>query len=179
MKRFLWQAITLTMVFAIPLLVAACGDDDDNPDLDTKLLGTWQSTISKVWEYKNDILVAHWEDLDDETSRSYEVENGKETGEYRDHKKQDVDKAWADFTFKSDGTLSSIDNYGEAKTYKVIMSDGTMTVTEEGSSEVYQLQYVLAGGELIVTSDQRASYDQQGYSYYTIAHYQRGSHSGK
>lgn len=172
-ESFLIAVWTLMMTMAIPTLFISCGDDKEENALDERLMGTWHRTLLDVWEYKNDVLTAHWQDLDGKTERVYEVEDGKETGEYRDF--QNTEDNLEEVTFNSDGTVVSIVNKSETTRDTFETSNGAMTVTLN-QGEVNILQYDITDGQLVITSDNRKEYDEEGYSYFTIAHYQRGGY---
>ena len=54
-----------------------------------------------------------------------------------------------------------------------------MTITDSSNGKVYQIPYEIKDGILIFTNDKRKDYDEDGYSYFSITHYQRGSYPGK
>ena len=81
-------------------------------------------------------------------------------------------------TFNSDGTVVSIVNKSETTRGTFETSNGAMTVTSN-QGEVNILQYDITDGQLVITSDNRKEYDEEGYSYCTIAHYQRGGYPQK
>ena len=172
-ESFLIAVWTLMMTMAIPTLFISCGDDKEENALDERLIGTWHRTLLDVWEYKNDVLTAHWQDFDGKTDRVYDVEDGKETGEYRDF--QNTEDNLEEVTFNSDGTVVSIVNKSETTRDTFETSNGAMTVTSN-LGEVNILQYDITDGQLVITSDNRKEYDEEGYSYFTIAHYQRGGY---
>ena len=174
MKKFYLSAIVLMMAF---VFVSCNNDDDDNPTVDKRLVGTWYSTTSEVWEYKNDVLVTHWKYIDDGKSmRVYEIENGKDTGEYHDYINHEV--WWDEVTFNSNGVVTVNNSHGESYGGTFVTSDGRITITDSDGT-VYQTQYEIKEGILIFTNDRRKYYYDEGYSYFTITHYQRGSYPGK
>ena len=175
---FLIAVWTLMMTIAIPTLFISCGDDKEESAIDERLIGTWHRTLLDVWEYKNDVLTAHWQDLDGKTERVYEVEDGKETGEYQDFQNKYGGIDLEELTFYSDGTIVSVVNESEAMRGTIETSNGTITVTSD-QGEVNMLQYEITDGQLVVTKDSRKEYDKDGYSYYSIVHYQRGGYPQK
>lgn len=175
MKKFYLSAIVLMMAF---VFVSCNNDDDDNPTVDKRLVGTWYSTTTEMWEYKNDVLVTHWKDLDDgKYRRIYEVKNGKETGEYEDI--MNYEEWWDEVTFNSNGVVTVNNSHGEPYGGTFVTSDGVMTITDSSNGKVYHIPYEIKDGILIFTADQRKVYSDQGYSYLTITHYQRGSYPYK
>ena len=170
--------MVLMMAMTVCAAFVACGDDDDNvaDGVDSRIVGIWHSVGEELWEYKDDVLVTHWADLDENTQRDYEVENGVETGEYRDNPRHE--EWWGELTVNADGTLSTFDSYGESEhaTYKC--ADGVMTLTEDGSV-VRLASYELKDGELLITTDNRNRKDDEGYSYLGITRYAKGAYPRK
>lgn len=166
---------TLIMTIAIPTLFTSCGDDKEENGIDERLMGTWHYTMGNIWEYKNDILVAHWQIIDDKRERVYKVENGKETGEYYDFENVDNNSYHEELTFNSNGTVVSTDYQGVTTPFKFKASNGTMTFTLD-QGEVVSLQYEITDDQLVITSDNRKKYDKEGYSDYSINYYQRGGY---
>lgn len=172
MKQIYYMALMLMVALTGSATLVSCGDDDDDSSVDSRVFGTWHSTIYEVWEYKDDVLVVHWEDLDDEKYRFYEIVDGKETGGYQDYQKNENDKYWDEITFKSDGTFSTIDKANDSSHGTFATSERVMTIiTDDGI--VKKFPYELNGGQLTITMDGRADQDENGYAYYTIAHYQK------
>ena len=172
MKKFYLSAIVLMMAF---VFVSCNNDDDDNPTVDKRLVGTWYSTTVELWEYKNDVLVSHWKYIDDgKSTRIYEIKNGKETGEYEDI--INYEEYWDEITFNSNGVLTVNDSYGESYSSTFVTSDGVIKNTDSSNGEVFQISYEIKDGILIFTHDQRKDYDDEGYSYFTITHYRRGNY---
>ena len=174
MKKFYLLAIVLMMTLAF---VSCNNDDDDNPAVDKRLFGTWYSTTYETWQYKKDVLVTHWKYIDDGKSiRIYEIENGKETGEYRDRLNNDV--WWDEVTFHSNGVFTA-NNSDEPYNGTFVASGGVMTITDSSNGKIYQIPYEIRDGILIFTADRRKYYDDEGYSHFTITHYHRGNYPGK
>ena len=74
MKKFFHLAIVLVIA---SVFVACNNDDEDNSAVDKRLLGTWYTNTCELWEYKKDVLVTHWKDLDNGiTRRLYKIING-------------------------------------------------------------------------------------------------------
>ena len=175
MKKFYLSAIVLMMAF---VFVSCNNDDDDNPTVDKRLVGTWYSTTVELWEYKKDVLVSHWKYIDEgKSTRIYEIKNGKDTGEYHDQLNYEV--WWDELTFHSNGVVTVNGSYGESYSSTFVTSDGVIKNTDSSNGEVFQIPYEIKDGILIFTNDKRKDYDEDGYSYYSITHYQRGSYPGK
>lgn len=175
MKKYYLSSIVLMMVLAF---VSCNNDDDDNPAVDKRLVGTWYSTTSEVWEYKNDVLVTHCKYIDDGKSmRVYEIIDGKDTGEYHDYINHEV--WWDEVTFNSNGVVTVNNSSEEPYGGTFVTSDGVMTITDSSNGKVYHIPYEIKDGILIFTADQRKVYRDQGYSYLTITHYHKGSYPYK
>ena len=174
-ESFLITVWTLMMTIAIAPLFISCGDDKNENAIDERLIGTWHLTQWDIWEYKNDVLTVYSQHNEDKT-RVYEVENGKETGEYRDYQNTYEDTNHEEVTFYSDGTVVTIVNKSETTRGKVKTSNGTITYFSDQGEVVNILQYDITNGQLVFTYDGRKEYDKDGYSYYSIAHYQRGGY---
>ena len=175
MKKFFHLAIVLVIA---SVFVACNNDDEDNSAVDKRLLGTWYTNTCELWEYKKDVLVNHWKDLDNGINRRiYKIINGEETGEYEDCINNE--QWWSEITINSNGVITGNNYVNELFSGTLVTSDGVITVTDSSNGEVYQLLYKINDGILTITSDQRKDYDKDGYSYFTITHYQRGNYPGK
>ena len=144
MKKFYLSAIVLMMAF---VFVSCNNDDDDNPAVDKRLLGTWYTNTCELWEYKKDVLVNHWKDLDNGINRRiYKIINGEETGEYEDCINNE--QWWSEITINSNGVITGNNYVNELFSGTLVTSDGVMTVTDSSNGEVYQLLYKINDGIL-------------------------------
>ena len=172
MKKFYLIAIVLVIA---SVFVACNNDDEDNSAVDKRLVGTWYSNTSEVWEYKNDVLVAHWKDLDEGNyCRIYKIIKGEETGEYEDC--INYEQWWDEITINSNGVITGNNHINELFSGTLVTSDGVMTVTDSSNGDVFRVLYKINDGILTITSDQRKDYDEDGYSYFSITDYHKGSY---
>ena len=128
----------------------ACGDDDDNTSADSRVVGTWTSTIGEGWNWDEDgTLVNHWKDLSATTVRNYEVINGTETGKYTDYTHEVPE--YTTVTFNADGSFIG---ENEEETFKGTFTaqNGVLTYfTTEGAD---QWNYSFEDGKLKLVAEE-------------------------
>ena len=133
MKKYFYAALALLVAMTASTALVACGDDDDEGNgIDSRIIGTWRSSISEGWEYENNVLVWHWKDLNEYTVRSYEIIDGKETGKYEDETLDEPE--FEIVTFKADGTfeVSDEDEDVEYGTYTTANGNIIFIIPGEG-----------------------------------------------
>lgn len=131
----------------------ACGsdgdDDNGNSSVDSRVVGTWTSTIGEGWQWDEDrILLNHWRDLSATTVRTYEVVNGVETGRYTDSTHE---PGYNTVTFNADGSYIG---ENEEETFKGTFTakDGVMTLfAAEGAD---RWNYSFEDGKLILVAEE-------------------------
>ena len=138
----------------IATLFVACGsDDDDNNDngsVDSRVVGTWTSTIGEGWNWdENGVLQNHWKDLSAITTRSYEVINGMETGRYRDY--TDGEPEWTTVTFNADGSFNG-ENDEESFKGTFTAKDGVMIMLAE--DRAHKSNYSFEDGKLKLVTEE-------------------------
>ena len=143
--------MALLMAMTASTALVACGDDDDDDNNNgiSRIVGTWNSTVSEGWEYEDGALTDHWLDLNATTTRNYEIVDGKETGKYFD---ENHDAEWEDVTFKADGTWNATneDNDNMSGTYSTVNGKLIVKVGNEIESSV---SYEFKNNQLVLTSD--------------------------
>lgn len=175
-KNFL-HVLTVMMVAMLCVGFISCGGDDgENTSgaIDSRILGTWYSTVSEGWDYVDGITVNHWRDKDEYTTINYNVVNGVDgvPTPYTSDKPE-----WQEITFSNDGTYYLINEEGHG--YK-----GTFTTPNNNKINLYYNGSLISSdsyifneeGQLVVTMDE---YDDGELESREIAYYNRGSYSKK
>lgn len=170
MKKFFYAAMALLMAMTASTALVACGDDDDddiNNGIDSRIVGTWNSTVSEGWDYEDGALADHWLDLNATTTRNYEIVNGKETGKYFD---EDHDAEWEEVTFKADGTFTATNEDAESMSGTYSTANGKL-IAKVGTDES-SVDYEFKNGQLVLTSDVKGSdWREVEVSYYNKGAY--------
>ncbi|MBR1668249.1 MAG: hypothetical protein IJ693_08220 [Bacteroidaceae bacterium] len=179
-KNYLWSMLTTVMVAMLSIGFVSCGDDDDDNGGGTSggssaLVGTWYSIISEGWEYEDGELTGHWKDLSATSTRVYEVQNGRETGQYHDYSSGD-EAEWEETTFTQDGKWTSTNEDGETTTGTYTVSNGKINLFMYNTF-VNSVKYSISNNQLVLTSEE---YDDDGQlEEREIIYYNKGAYPNK
>ena len=180
-KTYFWSLFTLLVMGLCSVSLASCGDDDDdNGDnggssggkVTGNIVGTWHSTVSEGWEYRDGVLVSHWKDLDETTTRLYTVANGRETGEYRD---MTVNAQWEEVTFNNNGTWTSTNEDDEGSKGRYSLSGDILRVYSDDGYET-EMTVKFEGGQMLLTMEE---YDDGELESREVIYYDKGSYPRK
>ena len=168
------------LLLPLCLGLGACGSDDDDDDdddgktnslVDSRVVGTWTSTIGEGWTWDHGVLTDHWKDESATRTRNYIVVNGVETGEYTVYTRDEPE--WTTVTFNADGTFMGSNDEESGITGSFTAQNGVLTYISMIGAD--QWNYSFEGTTMkLVQEEESYNIKQREINWYVKGLYQAG-----